>query len=298
MEIHIYQVDAFTDKAFGGNPAGVVPDAKGLTDMDMQNIAKEMNLSETAFIIPIDSDNYKVRFFTPVSEVDLCGHATIAAFYTLAAKGYISPIENGIKKVYQNTRVGKLAVEIFFHNGKIEKVLMEQAMPQELNKIKDIDPLLECLNIQAEDIGIEGKFIYPKIISTGLPDIILPLKDKEVLNNLNVDFKKLYLLSKKLGVTGIHVFYLPNKNSGKVFTRNFAPLVGINEEAATGTSNGALIYFLKKEGYLDNNKIISFQGESLNRPSKIYCEIEKTRKGYMVKVGGQAKIVLDGTILI
>ena len=112
MEINIYQVDAFSDKPFGGNPAGVVPDAKQLSYDDMQNIAKEMNLSETAFVIPIDKNNYQVKFFTPIKEVDFCGHATIGSFYTLAHKGYLPPIYNGIK-VYQETKAGRLAVEIF-----------------------------------------------------------------------------------------------------------------------------------------------------------------------------------------
>lgn len=294
MKINIYQVDAFTDKIFGGNPAAVVPDARGLTDMDMQNIAMEMNLSETAFVIPIDSENYKLRFFTPVSEVDLCGHATIASFYTLAYKGYIPSVKNGIKKVYQQTKAGKLSVEIFFKNGEVEKVWMEQTIPEELNEIKDINPLLEYLNIKVEDIGIDENFIHPKIISTGLADIIVPLKKKNILDSLDVDLKGLSLLSEELGVTGVHVFYLPNKDSDIVFTRNFAPLVGINEEAATGTSNGALMYFLKNGEYIEKNEIISYQGQNLNRPSKIYCKIEETKKGYMVKVGGCARIVLDG----
>jgi len=84
MDIIIYQVDAFTDKPFGGNPAGVVTDARSLTDENMQKIAMEMNLSETAFVISKGDNNYQVRFFTPKCEVDLCGHATIATFYTLA----------------------------------------------------------------------------------------------------------------------------------------------------------------------------------------------------------------------
>lgn len=296
MEVNIYQVDVFTHKPFGGNPAGIVPDARGLKDIDMQNIAKEMNISETVFIIPIDENNYEIRFFTPVSEVDLCGHGTIGAFYTLAYMGYIPSINNGIKKVYQNTKAGKLGVEIFFKNGEVEKVLMEQAKPQELNVIKDINPLLECFNIKESDIGIGDEFINPRIVSTGLPDILLPLKEKNILDNLNIDFKKLSILSKKLDVVGVHAFYLPRKNSDKVYTRNFAPLVGINEEAATGTSNGSLTYFLKKEGYIDRDEIVSLQGESLNRPSYIYCKISKSNNDYMVKVGGQAKIVLEGIV--
>lgn len=294
MDVNIYQVDAFSSEPFGGNPAGVVPDASKLSDVDMQNIAKEMNLSETAFITPIDKDNYKVKFFTPISEVDLCGHATIGSFYTLAYKGYITSIYNGVKKVYQETKAGKLGVEIFFNKGKVEKVMMEQAHPKELGIVQNVDLLLDCFNLDREDIGIEDRFIYPKVVSTGLPDILLPVKDKETLDGLEVDFNKLAKVSKELNALGVHVFYLPKINSDRVFTRNFAPLVGIDEEAATGTANGGLIYFLKKEGHIDKKEIISIQGESLGRPSRIYCNIDEDEGKYIVKVGGQARIVLEG----
>ncbi len=296
MEVNIYQVDAFSTKPFGGNPAGVVPDARELSDIDMQNIAKEMNLSETAFIFPIDKNNYKVRFFTPVQEVDLCGHATIGSFYTLAYKGYLPSIYRGIKRIHQETKAGKLAVEIFFNNGKVEKVMMEQATPKDLGTVEDIELLLDCFNIDKQDMGIEDELVLPKIISTGVPDIMLPIKDKSILDNLKVDFNKLVEISKKLNILGVHTFYLPKLNSDKVFTRNFAPIVGINEEAATGTANGALIYFLKKEGYINRDEIVSIQGESLNRSSAIHCKIDENGGEYTVKVGGGARIVLEGII--
>ena len=294
MEITIYQVDAFSNRPFGGNPAGVVSDARVLSDTDMQNVAREMNLSETAFIIPIDDNNFKVRFFTPVSEVDLCGHATIGSFYTLAFKGYIRPISEGIKRIYQETKAGRLGVEIYFRDEKIEKVMMEQAIPEDLGYVDDMELLLSCFNVREEDIGIGEKFVNPKIISTGLPDIILPIRDKGVLDNLEVDFNRLKEVSKSLNAVGVHVFYLPKIDADRVYTRNFAPLLGINEEAATGTANGALIYFLKKGNYIRKNEIVSIQGEYLGRPSEIYCSIEDENGIYKIKVGGQARIVLEG----
>ncbi|XOQ17833.1 MAG: Phenazine biosynthesis protein PhzF family [Sporanaerobacter sp.] len=296
MELNIYQVDAFTESTFGGNPAGVVPDARNLTDVDMQNIAREMNLSETAFIEELDKENFKVRFFTPRCEVDLCGHATIASFYLLAQKQYIMPIDNGIRKLYQETKAGRLSVEIYYKNCQVDKVLMEQGEPKSLGRIESIKPILESFRIGEEDLGIGEKFIYPEIISTGLPDIILPIKNKDILYNLSVDFEKLEKVSKKLNVIGVHAFYLPNDDSDVVYTRNFAPAVGINEEAATGTSNGALIYYLKKNGLLEKDEIISIQGETMNRPSAIYCSIENINNKYIVKVGGKSKIVMEAIV--
>lgn len=296
MEVKIYQVDAFTSIPFGGNPAGVVLDAEGIPQEYMQKIAKEMNLSETAFVIPIDDYNYKVRYFTPVDEVDLCGHATIASFYTLAYKGYLPSINTGMITAYQETKVGKLPVDIYYKDGEIDKIVMEQSPPKDLGQVKDIQPLLDCFNIGIEDIGIGRKLVYPQIVSTGLPDIIMPINKKEKLDNLKVDFHRLATLSKKLNVIGVHAFHLPEFNSDRVYTRNFAPLVGINEEAATGTSNGALIYFLKKYGYIERKEMLSFQGQSLNRPSVIYCMIDEVEGKYNVKVGGRAKVVLEGVL--
>lgn len=298
MELNLYQVDAFSDKAFGGNPAGVVLDAKHLTEDIMQNIAKEMNLSETAFVTSIYDDLFTVRFFTPVCEVDLCGHATIATFYTLAKMGHIKPIADGVKTVYQDTKAGKLSVDIIFKNGEVDKIFMEQATPKEIGSINDISSLIESMGININEVGVLDDIIYPEIISTGLPDIILPIKKKEVLDKLDIDMKTLAKISQELGVTGVHAFHLPEINSRFVYTRNFAPLVGIDEEAATGTSNGALIYFLKKNNLIEDNNIISYQGQSMNRPSTIYCEIIEKNEKSVVKIGGNAKIVINGVISI
>lgn len=296
MQVKIYQTDVFTHIAFGGNPAGVVPDARGISEINMQKMAKEMNLSETAFVIPIDENNYKVRFFTPTNEVDLCGHATIASFYTLVQKGYLSSVDEGVKTVFQDTKAGRLKVDIYFKEGIVDKIMMQQSTPKDLGKVENIDSLLDCFNLNRNDLGIGNQFVCPRIISTGLPDILLPINKKEKLDGLEVNFERLTNISRKLNVTGVHVFYLPQLNSNIVYTRNFAPLVGINEEAATGTSNGALIYFLRDNGYIEGNEIVSLQGESINRPSKIHCIINEENGEYDVRVGGEAKIILEGTM--
>ncbi len=298
MQLNIYQVDAFTDEVFGGNPAGVVPDATELSEEDMLNIAREMNLSETAFIFPKDKDNFKVRFFTPMCEVDLCGHATIGSFYSLAKKGYITPIDNGIKRIFQETKAGNLMVEIYYKDREVYKVLMEQGEPKSLGYVNEINKLLDVFGLEEGDIGTCYKLAKPEIISTGLPDIILPIKDKETLYNLKIDFEELKKISSKLGVTGVHAFSTPNSKSDVVYTRNFAPLVGINEEAATGTANGAMLYYLKKNNLFEDDEIVAIQGETMNRPSKIHCKFEEAHNRHKVKVGGNARIVMEGIICL
>ena len=299
MEVIIYQVDAFTDKPFSGNPAGVVPDARGLSDEDMQKIAREMNVSETAFIFSDKENKFKVRFFTPKCEVDLCGHATIAAFYTLSHKGYINKLDNGIARVYQKTRIGELAVDIYYSSGEVEKIMMYQGKPKCIKLIDDYELICKCFNIKESDIGLKDFELIPEIVSTGLPHIILPLKNRKLLDNLKVNYDLLSFYSKNIEVCGVHVFAIDyDGDQMNVWSRNFAPLVGINEESATGTANGALTYYLKKNNFLKGVNLLANQGQSLERPSLIHCEIEYNGDDVNIKVGGKATIVLEGVISI
>ena len=298
MELTIFQVDAFTDKPFGGNPAGLVLDNKDLSDELMQNIAKEMNLSETAFVKKLGEDRYYIRFFTPLCEVDLCGHATIGSFYALAKQGYIKSIEEGKRKITLLTKDYELSIEITYKDREPIRVIMEQGTPKSYGILDSIDDIILVSNLRSYDIGFEELKLFPELISTGLKDIILPLKTKEALDKLEFDMGGLKELSKKIDAIGVHAFYLPSKDSKEVYTRNFAPLVGIDEEAATGTANGALIYYLKTHGLISGNEILAHQGESLNRPSKIHCYIEENHGEYKVKIGGSSYITLEGIMRI
>lgn len=295
MGINIFQVDAFTDRPFGGNPAGVVPCAEGLTDEVMQIVAREMNISETAFIHKLDDDLFKVRFFTPENEVELCGHATIGGFFILAHKRYIKAIENGVKVIYQETGAGDLPVYIHYQDGEVSKVTMEQARPESFGPVKDIDKLARSLNLKLEDIGLDGYDLKPEILSTGLKDIIIPVRSEEILRGIEMDKELLKEVSRENDVIGVHLFYMEDTDGHEIVARNLAPLVGIDEEAATGTSNGATIYYLKKEGVLKGNKILAHQGMYLNRPSRIYCEITEDGR---IHVGGQARLSVDGILMV
>ncbi len=294
MGINIFQVDAFTNEPFGGNPAGVVPCAEGISEKVMQLVAREMNVSETAFIKREQEDLFKVRFFTPENEVELCGHATIGSFYILAKKLYIKPIENGIKTVYQDTKAGRLPVFISYKNGEVDKVTMEQAEPKSFGEVLDLEKLAKSLNLDIDDIGIEGLDVKPEIISTGLKDIIVPVKSRKILDGIEFNKDLLKEVSKDNDVVGAHVFYMEDTNKGEIYTRNFAPYVGIDEEAATGTSNGATLYYLKKNQILKGNTILAHQGQLMDRPSEIYCEI--TDEG-QIRVGGEARLSVDGILM-
>ena len=296
VELTIFHVDAFTNEPFGGNPAGVVLDSKKLTTELMQIIANELNLSETAFVSDMREDKFYIRYFTPICEVDLCGHATIASFYTLAKQEYIKSIENGIKKVTLITNKLELDIEIEYKDREPVNITMAQSTPKSYGVLNPIEDILITSNLRTYDIGFEDQKLNAEIISTGRKDIILPLKTKEALDKLEFDMCDLRDLSKRLDVIGVHAFYLPEKNSNEVYVRNFTPVVGIDEESATGTANGALIYYLKTHDLITGNKITANQGQSMNRPSKIYCYIDEVDGEYRVKVGGNANITIEGIL--
>jgi PhzF family phenazine biosynthesis protein len=298
MKKVIYQVDAFSDVPFGGNPAGVVPNAVGLNDKQMLNIALEMNLSETAFISPLQNHeaDYEVRFFTPTQEVDLCGHATIASFFALASKGIITGKDN-VKVIKQKTKAGILPVELYFKDSKIDSVMMTQAKPKFVFDVEDISELAGIMGINVDDIGIEGYALIPQAVSTGLTDIMLPVKSLSALKSINPNYARLTDYSNNLNIIGVHAFTLETEEETSTLAcRNFGPAAGIDEEAATGTSNGALGAYLEKNNVLkfeDNITIICEQGYYMNRPSKIIVRLERNKDDLTVKVGGKAIIVME-----
>lgn len=298
MKKVIYQVDAFSDVPFGGNPAGVVPNAVGLNDKQMLNIALEMNLSETAFISPLQNHeaDYEVRFFTPTQEVDLCGHATIASFFALASKGIITG-EDNVKVIKQKTKAGVLPVELYFKDSKIDSVMMTQAKPKFVFDVEDISELAGIMGINVADIGIEGYALIPQAVSTGLTDIMLPVKNLSALKSINPNYARLTDYSNNLNIIGVHAFTLETEEETSTLAcRNFGPAAGIDEEAATGTSNGALGAYLVKNNVLkfeDNITIICEQGYYMNRPSKIIVRLEGNKDDLTVKVGGKAVIVME-----
>lgn len=291
----MYLTDSFSDKAFGGNPASVVIVKDPIRDNEMQKLAAEFKQSETAFIYKLDKDIYQVRFFTPKEEVDLCGHATIATFWTKAKNSYIDPIQEGRKKVVQYTKAGKLDVYLEYKNFEINKVTMAQPKAQILGELENIGKLTEALDINSDDLGIEGYDLGLPFVSTGIKDLMIPVKSREVLSNLNPDLKKLEDLSKEENFFSYHVYTTENEFK-EVYQRNFCPILGIDEESATGTSTGALIGFLSKKKVLKNSEILAIQGIEMNRPSQIYASIETINGKDTILVGGQACILVEGVV--
>ena len=276
---------AFTYKGKGGNSAGVVIVEDRLTDEQMQEKASELGFSETAFVKRLKGDKFSVRFFTPKCEVDLCGHATIASFYYLGIKNLIKPFE-GKWTGLQTTKAGNLNVEVSYVNKKVDSVCMQQSQPEEYGEVLDFKGIGESLNIPEDYIRLKDYKINPRIISTGLKDILIPIKSREILNNIKPNFEKILHVSLLNQSVGYHLYTIED---GTIYTRNFAPQVGINEECATWTSNGALIYLLSKEGLTDEADII--QGETMGETSMIYTKAIHLMNKYIIKVGGKATLI-------
>lgn len=279
MEIKVYRLNVFAETTNGGNPAGVVLDADFLSSDEMQKIAKKVGFSETAFVQKSADADYKIIFFTPDGEVDLCGHATVAVFYLLADKGIIQ-----IGKYTQETKAGILEIECRGDGV----IYMNQCNP-EFYETLDKKEIADTLNIDVDDI-IDDLPI--QIVSTGLKDILIPIKSLKVLCGIKPNFDKISHVSKKYGAVGYHLFTLETKYDSTAHCRNFAPLYGISEEAATGTSNGALSCYLYKYGViLEKNikELVFEQGYSMNKPSKILTDlIIYNHEIVEVKVGGTA----------
>lgn len=289
MDIAI--IKSFTFENKGGNGAGVVVLNEKIPDSKKLDIANKVGLSETAFILKSGENDYDVSFFTPVCEVELCGHATIAAFYYLGKMDNIKG-NNETKTVYQNTKAGRLKIEITFKDNDVDYVLMQQSEPRIYDELNQINQIANSLNIEEKFIGLNNYDIKPTVVSTGLKDIMIPVKSREVLNNIKANFKLIEDISYENDVVGYHVFTI---DEGKLFARNFAPKVGINEECATGTSNGALGSLLYSKGLI-LNQIEVIQGESMNEKSLIFVKVNKNDDVMDVYVGGKAYI--EGVIKV
>ena len=271
-----YVMDAFSAVVFGGNQAGVVLPDRQLSDEMMQKIAAEFKHSETAFVRAEDDGSVTLRYFTPAGEVDLCGHATIASFALLRRTDRIG---DGVYTAH--TRAAELQIRV---NG--ETVWMDMAPPVLLRTLEEGEwaELYEAYGLSVDD---RPDGFVPKIVSTGLADIMMPVRDHETLMRAVQDERKVTELSKRYDVTGVHMFCVGDDCTA--YCSNYAPLYDIPEECATGTSNGALTYYLWLQGFVkEEAENVFVQGEHMNRPSEIRSRLVLTDGKPSVLIGGRA----------
>jgi len=290
--LKVYQVDSFTTQKFKGNPAGVVLNADGLSDQEMLNIARELNNSETAFIFSPDGNDHeiKIRYFTPKTEVPVCGHATIAAHYVRALEQKLSP-----STIYQKIGIGILPVQII-SKGNDYFIVMAQGRIEFYPPIAEEErmKILNALELKEGDLDQRCPI---QIVSTGHSKVMIGINKWSKLNALAPNLFALAQISKTINCNGFFVFTMDSEQKG-ILThgRMFAPAIGVNEDPVTGNAHGPLGAYLVKHGLVEhNNSVFTFNGEqgyAIGR-SGIVNVIVNLDKGELqqVKIGGRAVIV-------
>ena len=281
--MELYVADAFTTVRFSGNQAGVALLGAGEFPAEslMRALAGELKHSETAFVKQTGEKAFHIRYFTPAEEVDLCGHATIAAFTVLRDTGAITPGDYAL-----HTRSGDLEIGVG-----ADAVWMDMAVPQDGRTFTEAEQE-ELYAAYGLTLAHRPEGLEPQAVSTGLMDILLPVRDLETLERAEQNEAQVTRLSERYNVVGVHMFY-PYTPDAAAHCRNFAPLYAIPEEAATGTSNGALTYYLYRRGLIQagaDNRFV--QGEKMGKPSEILSRITEDENGVKVRVGGRALLTL------
>jgi PhzF family phenazine biosynthesis protein len=295
----LYQIDAFTNRPFSGNPAGVVANADGLTERQMQAIARELSNSETAFLLPPLGPDHDVhvRFFTPTTEVPICGHATISVHYVRALEGAPAGVTR------QLTGAGVLPVEIEKSPEVGLRIWMTQK-PATFERILTVDQrgrLLRALNVSADALATFGEV---QVVSTGHSKVMVPLRSRATLEALKPDLATLSTLSIELGCNGYYPFTLDAPSVGTFSSgRMFAPAIGIVEDPVTGNAAGPLGAYLLRAGVVEPraDERVTFvvgQGEAIGRPGSVLVEVARSSPSAAidVRIAGQAVVVFKSEL--
>jgi trans-2,3-dihydro-3-hydroxyanthranilate isomerase len=288
---------------FGGNPVAVVPETKGLGDREFQQIAREMNLSETVFVQPPGDPAAaaRIRIFTPTQEIPFAGHPVLGGFFVLGKLGRF-PLNEPITRICYECNIGTFPVELHVRDGDIRRVVMSQPKPQFLGTVepvKDLFELAKALSLPKSQIT-EAKFPV-EVVSTGLPVMVVPIRSLTAVRSIVPDVTAIKGLCERYGANGIMVFTTVTvEELSDVHTRMFAPPIGVVEDPATGSASGALGAYLVHHGVVDVapiTEIIAEQGYEVDRPSRLLIQVESDDDVIQsVKVGGQAVLVIEGSL--
>jgi trans-2,3-dihydro-3-hydroxyanthranilate isomerase len=291
----VIQVDAFTTTPLQGNPCAVLPDARGLTDAEMQSVAREMNLSETAFVFPSDKADFRFRYFTPAAEIPLAGHPTISTAHVLVEEGRI-PLRDGKATFTMELNVGVLPVEIAGREGNVTHVVMTQKKP-EFGRTFEHGEVARMFGLSLDDLDTRYP---PQTVSTGTPQLMVLVKSLDVLRRIHADFYALKDFSERNGFFSAHVFCLggfgPNADT---HARHYAPGGGIAEDPFTGSASGGMGAYLAHHRIVSKSRLHIEQGRLCGRPGEGDVEIVGPPDDIQtVKVGGPAVTVMRGELLL
>lgn len=290
----VIYLDAFTTTPFSGNPCAVLPDARGLTDAQMQDIARETNLPETAFVLPSDKADFAVRYFTPRYELPFAGHPTIATSFMMAQEGMID-LSGTLKTIQLEFKVGVLPVDIEIENGSPVKAIMTQKLPV-FGKTCTIAEAAPCFGLVPSDFRDDCPI---QVVSTGVQFIIVPVKNISVLEKVKMNRELLDELTKRVGVTAAFMYCLGGVAAdADTHERLFDPN-GTMEDPYTGSAAGCMGAHIIQYGLKSGPFIKAEQGHFVKRPGEGILEIQgKPNAITSVKLGGAAVKVLDGHVYI
>lgn len=306
-----FQVDVFTDRAFGGNPLAVFPDAEGLDTDQMQRIAREMNLSETTFVLPPTDPaaDFKVRIFTPESELPFAGHPVVGTHWVLAHLGRVA-LQEPVTTVRFELGVGVRAAALHVRGGAVTHVVMDHQPPQfyAIATPDQASRVARALGLAPDAVTATGRPV--QVVSTGIRQLYVPvrsLRDVASINSRQLDAAALSALFAELDPVercsdAVMVLTLETTSpAAAVHTRMFAPGLGINEDPATGSASGGLGAYLVEHRLLPatppTTTIVAEQGLEAGRPSRITIEVDGEPGAIrMVRVGGQTVPLIEGVL--
>ncbi len=287
------QVDAFTTTPLQGNPCAVFPDARGLTDAEMQAIAREMNLSETAFVLPSDKADFRFRYFTPATEIPLAGHPTISTGHVLVEEGRV-PLQDGRAIFKMELNVGVLPVEIAGREGNVTHVVMTQKKP-EFGRTFEHAEVARVFGLAREDL--DGRY-PPQVVSTGTPQLITLVQSLDVLKRIRVDVHGLGELCRRGEFFSAHMFCLGGFSpSADTHARHYAPEAGIAEDPFTGSASGGMGAYIVHHRVKPGSRFHIEQGHLCGRPGEGVVEVDGPPEDIqVVRVGGPAITVMRGEL--
>lgn len=288
-------VDAFTDQPLGGNPCAVVLDADGLDDATMLAIAREMNLSETAFVMMSDTAQFALRFFTPAEEIPMAGHPTIAAIHGLVLRGRLQ-LTGERTRVPLDLVGGPIHVEVETEHGTSGVIRMWQRLPEYL---RSWDPaqVMPVFGLEEADLLPDAPI---QTVSTGTPQLMVPLKSIDALKRAQLDHAAYAKLREEGDFFSPHLFCLQGATSrGSTFARHFMPPPEAGEDPFTGSATGAMGCYLRHHGLIGESSFIAEQGHWLQRPG--YARVEVIGEGSAIEaisVAGRAVCVIEGEMTL
>jgi len=256
-------VDAFTTTPLTGNPCAVVLNGEGLNTEQMQAIARETNLSETAFVFPSEKADVKVRYFIPRGEIPFAGHPTIATMFALAGKDRFSLTEP-ITYLTVEFNIGVLPVEIHVAHGQVQQVVMTQQAPSFLDTCPR-ESVAAGLGLEVDDLR---KDVPCQVVSTGVPFLIVPGASLAVLKKIEMDRPRLRALCHELAVPAAYVFSLEGYDKTSDAHARFCDPNGTSEDPFTGSACGAMACYLVKQRLVNESTLVVEQGHIIGRPGK------------------------------